>query len=67
MIERMTRRGLDTPDQRGITPRQAAQKPEGREELRETMKVMEFLEEQALKSGKRQAMRLDIVRQELGL
>jgi hypothetical protein len=31
------------------------------------MKVMEFLEEQALKSGKRQAMRLDIVRQELGL
>jgi hypothetical protein len=67
MIERLSRRWLDTPDKSGITPRQAAQTPEGREELREKMKVMEFLEEQALKSGNRPPMRLDIIRKELGL
>jgi hypothetical protein len=67
LIERTTRRWLDTPDKRGITPRQAAQTPEGREELRERMKAMEFLEDQALKSGKRPPMRLDIIRKELGL
>jgi hypothetical protein len=67
MIERMTRRWLDTPDKRGITPRQAAQTPEGREELREKMKALEFLEDQASKSGKNPPMRLDIIREELGL
>jgi hypothetical protein len=67
MIERLSRRWLDTPDQSGITPRQAAQTPEGQEELRERMKVMEFLEDKALKSGKRPPMRLDIIREELGL
>jgi hypothetical protein len=67
MIERMTRRWLDTPDAKGITPRQAAQTVNGREELKETMKVMEFIEEQALKSGKKPPIRLDIIRKELGL
>jgi len=67
MIECITMRWLDTPDKKGITPRQAAQTPEGREELRETMKVMEFLGEQALKTGKRPPMRLDIICKELGL
>jgi DNA-binding PadR family transcriptional regulator len=67
MRERLTLRWLDTPDPRGVTPRQAAQTAEGREELRETMKIFEFLEDQALKSGNRPPMRLDIIRKELGL
>lgn len=66
-IERMTRRWLDTPNKNGLTPRQSAQTPEGREDLRESMKVMEFIEEQALKSGRKPPMRLDIIRRELGL
>jgi hypothetical protein len=67
LIERMTLRWLDTPDQNGVTPRQAAQTPEGKEELQEALKSLEFLEEEALKLGKRPPMRLDLIRNELGL
>lgn len=67
MIERATLRWLDTPDAKGIAPRQAAQTAEGREELKEAIKAIEFIGEQALKSGKRPPMRLDIIRKELGL
>ncbi len=67
LIERETLRWLDTPDQKGVTPRQAAQTPEGREELQEALKRLEFLEEEALKLGKRPPMRLDLIRNELGL
>ena len=67
LIERMTRRWLDTPDAKGITPRQAAQTAEGREGLEETMKQIEFLEERALRSREKPPMRLDIIRKELGL
>ena len=67
MIERETLRWLNTPDRNGVTPRQAAQTPEGREELRETLKKIEFMEEQALSLGKRPPMRLDLIRNELGL
>jgi hypothetical protein len=67
MIERMTLRWLDTPDHEGMTPRQSAQTWEGRELLRETLKCLEFIEEEALKSGKRPPMRLDLIRDELGL
>jgi hypothetical protein len=67
MIERLTRRWLDTPNRDGITPRQAAQTPEGLEDLREGMKAIEFLEEEALRSGRKPPMRLDIIRKELGL
>jgi hypothetical protein len=67
LIERTTLRWLDTPDANGLTPRQAAQTAEGREELKETMKMLEYIEEQALKSGKRPPMRLDILRKELRL
>jgi len=67
LIERETLRWLDTPDQKGVTPRQAAQTPEGREELQEALKSLEFLEEEALKLGKRPPMRLDLIHNELGL
>ncbi|HEY5571755.1 MAG TPA: hypothetical protein VIK64_01970, partial [Anaerolineales bacterium] len=67
MIERLTRRWLDTPNRDGITPRQAAQTAEGLEDLREGMKAIEFLEEEALRSGRKPPMRLDIIRKELGL
>ncbi len=65
--ERATRRWIDTPDNDGVTPRQSAQMPEGREKLRETMKILEFMEDQDLKAGRRPAMCLDIIRKELGL
>ena len=67
MRERLTRRWLDTPDKRGITPRQAAQTPEAREMLLERMKMLEYLEDQASKSGKKPPMRLDIIREELDI
>jgi hypothetical protein len=67
LIERTTLRWLDTPDAKGVTPRQAAQTAEGREELQETLKAIEFIGQRALKSGKRPPMRLDIIRRELGL
>lgn len=67
MKERLTRRWLDTPDEHGITPRQAVQTPEGRKEIIEKIRYMEFLEDNALKSGKKPPMRLDIIRNELGL
>jgi hypothetical protein len=67
LIERLTRRWLDTPNRDGITPRQAAQTSEGLENLQESMKAIEFLEEEALKSGRKPPMRLDIIRKELGL
>lgn len=67
MIDRATQRWLDSPDKRGITPRQAAQTPEGRKDLLEAMKILEYLEDQSLKSGKKAPMRLDVIRKELGL
>ncbi|MGE5222045.1 MAG: hypothetical protein ACM3PY_06390 [Omnitrophica WOR_2 bacterium] len=67
VIDRATQRWLDSPDKSGITPRQAAQTPEGRKELLETMKFLEYLEDQALKSGKKAPMRLDVIRKELRL
>jgi hypothetical protein len=67
MIECETLRWLDTPDQKGVTPRQAAQTLEGREELRETLKKIEFMGEQATSLGKSPPMRLDLIRNELGL
>lgn len=67
LVERLTRSWLDTPDDEGVTPRQAARTPEGKEKLRETLKMIEFLADQALKSGKRPPMRLDIIREELEL
>jgi hypothetical protein len=66
-IERITLRWLDTPGPAGLTPRQLAQTPEGRVQLQEMMKSQEFIEDQAIKSGKRPPMRLDIVRKELRL
>ena len=65
--ERYTRRWLDTQNKQGLTPRQMAQTPEGRAKLREEMKLLEFLEDRALKSGKKPPMHLDIIREELGL
>jgi hypothetical protein len=65
--ERYTRRWLDTINKQGLTPRQMAQTPEGRAQLREMMKALEFLEDRALQSGKKPPMRLDIIREELGL
>jgi len=67
MIERETLRWLDTPNQKGVTPRQSAQTSEGRDELQEALKRIEYLEEEALRLGKRPSMRLDLIRNELGL
>lgn len=47
--------------------RQMAQTPERRAQLHEKMKALEFLEDRALKSGEKPPMRLDIIREELGL
>jgi hypothetical protein len=67
LIERYTRRWLDTLGRNGLSPRQMAQTPEGRAELQERMKEIEYIVDQALKSGKRPPMRLDIIRKELEL
>ena len=67
LIERMTLRWLDQPVHNGLSPRQLAQTPEGRAELHEILKSIEYLEGQALKSGKRPPMRMDIITKELGL
>lgn len=66
-IERFTLRWLDQPNRDGLTPRQLAQTPEGRVELQEALKEIEYLADQAIKSGKRPPMRQDIIRKELGL
>lgn len=66
-IERSTLRWLDTPDKNGISPRASSQTPEGRELLRETIKSIEYLADEALASGRRPPTRLDIIRGELGL
>lgn len=66
IIERMTLRWLDTPDHEGVTPRQSTQTPEGRELIRETLKCLEFFEEEAVKLGKKPPMRLGLIRDELG-
>ncbi len=51
MIERTTLRWLDTPDNNGITPREATQTLEGREELCETIKSIEYLADETLDQG----------------
>jgi hypothetical protein len=67
MRDRLTLRWLDTPNDQGITPRQAAKTDEGRASLHEQFKLLEYLEAQALKSGQKPPMNLDLVRKELGL
>jgi hypothetical protein len=67
LAERRTRAWLDTPGRDGLTPRQLAQTPEGRAELQEQMKLLEFIHDQALKEGNKPPMFLDIIREELGL
>lgn len=67
MRDRLTLRWLDTPDGQGITPRQAAKTEEGRARLREQLKIMEFIEAQALQSGQNPPMNLDLIRKELEL
>jgi hypothetical protein len=67
VIERETRKWLETPNQEGITPRQMAQTAEGREVVKERLKAAEYIADQALREGRKPPMRIDIIRKELGL
>jgi len=68
MLQRLTRDWLDQPSMDGkLTPRQAARTPEGRKELIEVLKQIEYYNDLRLRDGEPPTMDLDYIHKELGL
>ncbi len=68
MLHRLTANWLDQPFMDGkLTPRQAAQTPEGRKEILEALKQIEYINDQRARDGEGPSMDADTIRRELGL
>ena len=68
MLQRMTADWLDQPSLDGkLTPRQAAQTPEGRKKVIEVLKQIEYHNDQRALNGERPIMNADYIRRELGI
>ncbi|MBU4255620.1 MAG: hypothetical protein KJ727_13585, partial [Acidobacteria bacterium] len=68
MLQRMTADWLDQPSLDGkLTPRQAAQTPEGRKKVIEVLKQIEYHNDQRARNGERPIMNADYIRRELGI
>jgi hypothetical protein len=68
MLHRLTANWLDQPFMDGkLTPRQAAQTPEGRKEILEALKQIEYINDQRARDGEGPTMDADYIRRELGL
>lgn len=68
ILRRLTLDWLDQVAIKGeLTPRQAAQTPEGRKDVIEVLKQVEYINDQRTRHGGKPTMDLDLIRKELGL
>jgi hypothetical protein len=69
MLHRFTVNWLDQPsvDGQQLTPRQAAQSPQGREKVIEVLKQIEYINDQRAQDGEGPTLDEEYIRRELGL
>ena len=68
MLHRLTVNWLDEPSLDGkVTPRQAVQSPEGRKKVIETLKQLDYINDQRALDGEGPTMDAEYIRKELGL
>jgi hypothetical protein len=68
MVHRLTVNWLDQPSVDGqLTPRQAAQSPQGREKVIEVLKQIEYINDQRAQDGEGPTLDEEYIRRELGL